>query len=770
MWNRLSQAIDAFLYSFPIRLVIHHFRRSPVMMVLWLFYFLVVTGNLGQGLGIPYLFLDPEYMSTTGFLSFAWVGLMTGGFIMAFHITSYINDGYRFNFLGTLKRPFSHFALNNSVIPLLFMVVYITSILRFQLTYEINTTGSILLKLGGFFTGFVVMTVGLIQYFRLTNLDAFKILTTRIEKRLKKSRVTRATLVKRLAKVRGQQVEVKSYLDFGFKIKPAYPAPEFLQKRVVAQVFNQNHFNAVLVELGAVALILVLGAFQPPAWLQIPAAASAILTGTVLVMILGAVAFWSRGYTTMVVVFSLILLNVSHQRGWLGKEFEGLGLDYEHERAEYSLATLAENTTPEVFAEDYAHTIQILENWRAKFPANEKPKMVFVASSGGGQRSALWTVTALQAAQQITSNALMEHTMLMTGSSGGLIGSAYFRELLLQSKRSDSVSATNPIYQDYIAKDNLNSVIFSMLVNDMFFRNQEIAYAGQFHPRDRGVAFEEALNQNTRGYLNKCLAAYRQPEITSTIPMLLVTPSITTDGRRLYISPQPVSYFCGAPKDSLPLVNRRVKGIDFGRFFREQHADSLRFLSALRMGATFPYITPNISLPSSPSIQIMDSGLSDNFGIRDAVRFVLVFREWISENTSGVIFLSVRDSEKDEPIVPVDDKSLLDKIVSPITAIYNNWSGIQDLDNDDQIELSQAYLDVPIHRVRLQYIPRALTYNVKSGEYEENPDRATLRALDDASLSWRLTTREAKSIRQNIQIRENQQQLQKLKALLSSEN
>ena len=70
------------------------------------------------------------------------------------------------------------------------------------------------------------------------------------------------------------------------------------------------------------------------------------------------------------------------------------------------------------------------------------------------------------------------------------------------------------------------------------------------------------------------------------------------------------------------------------------------------MTATFPYITPNTSLPSEPSIQIMDAGISDNFGLSDAVRFVYAYKDWIDENTSGIVFLSIRDSPKLSSIAP----------------------------------------------------------------------------------------------------------------------
>jgi hypothetical protein len=67
----------------------------------------MVTGSFGKYLGIPYLFLDPEYLNKVNFRSFLSWGTVLAGFTMAFHITWYITDGHRFSFIGALGRPFT---------------------------------------------------------------------------------------------------------------------------------------------------------------------------------------------------------------------------------------------------------------------------------------------------------------------------------------------------------------------------------------------------------------------------------------------------------------------------------------------------------------------------------------------------------------------------------------------------------------------------------------------------------------------------------------
>ena len=78
-----------------------------------------------------------------------------------------------------------------------------------------------------------------------------------------------------------------------------------------------------------------------------------------------------------------------------------------------------------------------------------------------------------------------------------------------------------------------------------------------------------------------------------------------------------------------------TSGIDFLQFFKDQKAENLKILTALRMNASFPYVTPNLRLPSEPAIEVMDAGIADNFGISDALIFIYNFKDWISDNTSA---------------------------------------------------------------------------------------------------------------------------------------
>jgi hypothetical protein len=177
------------------------------------------------------------------------------------------------------------------------------------------------------------------------------------------------------------------------------------------------------------------------------------------------------------------------------------------------------------------------------------------------------------------------------------------------------------------------------------------------------------------------------------------------------------------------------------------------------MSATFPYITPNTTLPTEPAIKIMDAGISDNFGVSDAVRFLFAFKDWIAENTSGVIFVSIRDSPKLDNVKQKTGQTIIDDFTQPISSVYNNFENFQDINSDMLIGHAKSWFNGSIDRIDLQYKTETyLPILQKMDSIRQNNSRA--------SLSWRLTTREKYSIEYTINSTENQAQLMRLAELL----
>ncbi|MEM9856674.1 MAG: patatin-like phospholipase family protein [Bacteroidota bacterium] len=747
-------------YLFPIQLLINHFKRNHILLMCWLILFAIVTGHFGNYLGIPYLFLDPVYLNKVSFQSYFIVGLTLAGFTVAFHITTYINDGHRFTFIGTLARPFTTFSVNNSLIPIAFLITYVVLIVQYELSNEQITSDILFVHIVGLVLGYMSMTALLFSYFRFTNKNIFRYVVCKVDEKLKQNiKATRAGAIKKLDIAKKKQVRVDHFFTSKFQIGRTNEYKDFYNKETILQVFDQNHLNLVIIELLIFIFLLLMGTFKDWEVLQIPAAASVILFLTVFVMFAGAFSYWFGNWSVTAAVALFLLANYLVGSDTFEKEYPAFGLNYDSKPAAYNISEINKLGGNSYLKKDKEKTLQILNNWRNKFSSDKKPKIVFVCVSGGGQRAALWTLNVLQEADQMNKGNLMKNTMLMTGASGGLIGASYFRELVYQEKLGNVINPYDREHLSALASDNLNAIIFSLLMNDIFVGFQKFEYEGFEYKKDRGYVFENRLNSNTYDLLNKPLISYKFPEEKSTIPMLIMAPTIINDGRKLYISPQNVSYLTNVSDSA---ANKsKLNGIDFLRFFKDQSSPKLRFLSGLRMSATFPYITPNVTLPSTPPTQLMDAGITDNFGISDAIRYLYAFREWISKNTSGVVIVSIRDSEKDGPIQATQNLSLFERFTLPISSIYENFEGLQDVTNDNKIEYARSWFNGSIDRVDFQYIPKDYVQQNLS-----KSDELRMKNVQRASLSWRLTGREKRSVVNNINTHANQRALLKLRELL----
>lgn len=747
------------IYSFPIQLFLLQLRKNLALLLVWVVLSGIILEQFGVVLGIPFLFLDPEYLHQVSWISFLLMGVGLAILTMAYHMTTYIMDGSRFRFLAVVSKPFITYCVNNSIVPLLFYLLYTVKFVTFQLDNDLPSDWYVLQYYLGFAAGSIVTYILIFGYSALTNKDFFILFAGSVNKRLRKVKLTRASTLSRIKELKDKREKVEVYLDVRLRPQEVRPDISRFEKGQLLRVFDQNHLNLLSIQLFLILFVLFLGFFKEQEFLMFPAAVSSLLLLSILIMLVGAVSFWLRGYATFTVVVLLFFGNHFSNLSIFNRPHEAFGLDYSQAPAPYTVERLDDMLHPDTLVKDKENIIQILDNWKRRFGEDSLPKLVIAAASGGGQRASLWTFHVLQSIHKLTKGEATRHTKLYTGASGGVIGEAFFRELYLRSLSDPEVQLSDPKYLDQISADNLNPILFTLLVNDLLIRNQKFNYQGFSYLKDRGYAFEKQLNDNTLGVLDKPLKAYKQPEAEGLIPLLPVTSLITNDGRKLVISPHSMS-FLGSSVLGRTIPGEKKQSIDFLRFFENHQPQNLRFLTALRMSATFPFITPNIQLPSSPQMETMDTGLSDNFGIQDALRFMYVFKEWISQNTSGVVLIMIRDSEKNTEIPETELPRIFQKVFNPLKNIYANWDNVQTIQNEVLFNYMLESMPFDLERVEFEYAPGKVQATELTGSQE---------TMQRASLNWRLTAREKKSILLSINTQKNQEALQRLAEIFRKE-
>lgn len=121
---KMKQTLRAIFYSFPVQLVLLHFKKFQVLIVFWFILFSAVNGRFMKMYGVNSLYLAPEYLGDVNFLSTTLVGIAFGIFIMSWNITTFILFSRHFKFLATTSNPFLKYCINNALIPLAFLGFY----------------------------------------------------------------------------------------------------------------------------------------------------------------------------------------------------------------------------------------------------------------------------------------------------------------------------------------------------------------------------------------------------------------------------------------------------------------------------------------------------------------------------------------------------------------------------------------------------------------------------------------------------------------------
>lgn len=730
----------------PVQLFLLHFRKYQLFLVFWVILVLIITGQLAAVFGASTLFLAPEYLGQTSFRSMFLLGGAMAVFVMAWHITTFIINNSRIPYIGAIRFAFIKYCINNSLLPLLFLIFYTIESIRFQVINENADVMQILRYQSGFYLGFIVVILISFAYFFRVGRDLLKVVL---------SRITNPSLIRNIIPYDSLDYDVDlikadSFLTGRLKILK-FSDIESYHPRLLNTVLRKHSRNAITATVFAILLLLLLGLFSEQPELRVPAAASFLLLFAVVMGLVGSVKYLLRSWEMLgwVVFFSIIAFFVKEKI--MDLRSIAYGLNYKTENVappRYNYHALKILFNADLYETDKQKEIHRLEKWKAlQDSANGKPPLIIISVSGGGSRAAFWTFRALQYADSISGHKLFNHTVMFTGASGGMIGAAYWRGIHDMYREGNLEDPYKNDYQQNMAKDLLNSIVFSLASVDMISPFNKISLAGYSYTKDRGYAMEQELIRNTEGVLDKKLGDYKQKEADGVIPMSIINGTIINDGRRLMMAAQPLGYLTQSEYSVTGTGLQAVDAVDFAALFSKQNPYNLRLTTALRMTATFPYILPVVRLPSQPVMNVMDAGLRDNFGVELSNRYLHTMREWIKENTSRVIMLQIRDTREFEVFQPTDMNTMGEMLADPLFVIQNKWEPFQSYAQGYTRDYLKEYWGDHLQYITLQYIPQ-----------------------DDkkiAALNFHVTAKEQADLLNSMYNKENTYEIQKLIKILN---
>lgn len=739
----MKKFFSGFFYSLPIQLFLLHFRRYQVLLIFWYVLFATVNGDFLQPYGADSLYLAPEYWGSVNGWSMAITGFTIGIFIMSWNITTFILHTRHIRFLATTAQPFLKYCINNSLLPVLFLIFYFTKVINYDLYEELMPSASILGLAGSCLLGVILAILIAISYFYGADKTIYRRMAAIITKA--NENYTTAVLKNPLPITKGE-IKVNWFLSAKLGLRKPRDVRHYSDD-FLNSIFKRHHLAAVLAVLLAFLFLVGMGYLSDSTVFQIPAAASSTIFFAILIGVAGAFSLFLKSWSIPAVIVLYLIINWLNSSGIIDIRNRAYGLNYDKKitAPAYTKEALEAMASTANMQADQTAFIQTLNNWKAR-QKEEKPVMFLITASGGGNRSATFTMDVLQQMDSLTGGQLMPHTMLITGASGGMLGAAYFRALYWEKVQGKPIDLQDKRYSNDISRDLLNPLFSSFITRDIMGPASKFTKNGYEYVKDRAYAFEQKLDYNTHGILNKKLGDYKNAEATAQIPTILFNSVISRDGRKMIISTQPQRYLMQAGFDTTRIPAKEVDALDFVSFFKNQNPLNLSVLTALRMNATFPYVLPNVWLPSEPVIDVMDAGIRDNFGQESAFRFINTFKTWLQQNTSKVVLVQIRDRQAGDWDRPFEINSLSGFITKPLLLLQYNWFRLQTYYQLDQLDYLSEGFGPQLHRLSFQYVP--------------------LKKDAAASLSFHLTASEKKDIAAALNNTTNKEAFKKLVGLM----
>jgi hypothetical protein len=367
--------------------------------------------------------------------------------------------------------------------------------------------------------------------------------------------------------------------------------------------------------------------------------------------------------------------------------------------------------------------------------------LILVCASGGGIRAATWTAAIL--AQLNDSPNFRPAVRLITGASGGMVGSAVWVASLQNGGTPRDIVAA-------VAGDALSAAAHRLVYRDIPF-----AFLPFINDDNRGQALEQAWNAHTGGGLSIPLGSLRAGELAGTLPSLVFSPMIVEDGRRLIVSNLDLSAL--TTSEVRWLGHSAPETASRSAFHIEDlipgTLDRLPLSTAARLSASFPYVSPAAVLPTTPSRRVVDAGYYDNYGLSLAcewLRQCLTHETaWFTRNVSKILLLQIRDNvselsvdgEQRSDIAPQDRHRFgrfsaaaargFEWLTSPISGVLSARDSVMLFRNDAALEAATQLSDS-------QCGPGFLSTTIFEFKGE-------------ASLSWYLTRAELEGIRGQVE-------------------
>jgi predicted acylesterase/phospholipase RssA len=309
-----------------------------------------------------------------------------------------------------------------------------------------------------------------------------------------------------------------------------------------------------------------------------------------------------------------------------------------------------------------------------------RDRAIVVAAAGGGIQAAGWTATVLGGLAEEYAG-FPGTVRLVSGVSGGSVGAMYYVAAQARALANASQPLQAKAVVDAAVAPGLDTVAWGLVSRDAW---STIGWWRSNPLIDRGWALERLLAQ--RAQLSGVMLSNWGRRISEGLPAVIFNAVSVRQGH-------PVAF----ATTTLPTPGRRIEN------FLEDRRLDLEIATAVRMSASFPFVTPvarpYLGTADTPSEHLADGGYYDNFGVAALLEWLRAAMPQAGPQVLVLRIVSFPAGERGAP----PTRSWVYQTWAPLETMLSMRTAAQEIRGD--VELNLMKTAWPIEEVMFQYTP-----------------------------------------------------------------
>jgi len=314
-----------------------------------------------------------------------------------------------------------------------------------------------------------------------------------------------------------------------------------------------------------------------------------------------------------------------------------------------------------------------------------RDRVIVVAANGGGIQAAAWTARVLTGLCADLPDQFSRSVRFVSAVSGGSVGAMHFVNAY---GRGDHDGRFDGVL-DRAMESSLDDIAWGLVYPD--FWRLLCPPLVRWWSSGRGRALEEAWERRDEG-LGEGLASWEDGIRTGERPAVVFNATLAEMGVRLLSSTAPLEEDRGLKESHRARLNFQslYPGYD------------LPVVTAVRLSATFPYVTPatradlpgsSSGSPAGPQPHVVDGGYFDNFGMATLVEWLDAALNGAEHQVKHVLILQIRGAKvpvaNAETVKRVATRGWFYQAFAPLTTMLSVWGAGQVSHNETEYGLLQ---------------------------------------------------------------------------------